>query len=609
MRRGALTAAAGLAVLLGLAPGASARDATVTSFDGTKIVTHFFPAEGLGAGERAPTVLLGHGYGMSGDTSDQTASDTLFGKVGTGPLHRSGYNVLTWDARGFGGSGGQVMADSPEFEGRDVQALISHVARQPEARLDAAGDPRVGMNGPSYGGGIQLTTAAIDKRVDAITPTIAWNSLVPSLYKDEIVKQGWGSILFGAGGTAFTGGIVGPSGPETGSTDPAITKAFTEGSTTGRFSPESVEFFRSRGPGALVDRIRIPTLLLQGTVDTLFTLKESMVNHAILKANGVPVRMVWFCGGHGACLTDKGPISVVEESVISWFDRWLKGNPGVNTGPPFSFIAQDGKLRNGTTFPPVPSAGVQASGSGTLPLAPSSGGGALIFASPSAEAVNVDLPAPKAQTDLLGEPQLSLTYTGTGTPEGTHVFAQIVDTASNLVVGNQATPIPVTLDGKPHTIDRPLEPIAYHAEPASRLRLQIAPSTTLYSQQRTTGTMELSKIGLAVPAADIAARPRLALRIGAAKGLRRARRGRPFRLRVRAVGATLRQVRIVLRNRRGRRVGRSRLVGLRRGRARGVVIRVSRRVPRGRFRFVARGSTAEGLSVKATKRLRVRRRR
>jgi len=221
----------------------------------------------------------------------------------------------------------------------------------------------------------------------------------------------------------------------------------------------------------------------------------------------------------------------------------------------------------------------------------------------------VDLPAPKSETDLLGEPQLTLTYTGTGAPEGTHVFAQIVDTASNLVVGNQATPIPVTLDGEPHTIARPLEPIAYHARPGSDLRLQIAPSTTLYAQQRTTGTVELSKISLTVAGADIGARPRLALKIGAAKGLRRARRGRPFRLRVRAVGATLREVRIVLRNRRGRRVGRSRLVGLPRDRTRGVAIRVSRRMRPGRFRLVALGSTAEGLSVKATKRLRVRKRR
>jgi ABC-2 type transport system ATP-binding protein len=68
------------------------------------------------------------------------------------------------------------MVDSPDFEGRDVQALIDFVARQPEARLDGPGDPRIGMSGPSYGGGIQIVTAAIDGRVDAITPTIAWNA-------------------------------------------------------------------------------------------------------------------------------------------------------------------------------------------------------------------------------------------------------------------------------------------------------------------------------------------------------------------------------------------------------------------------------------------------
>lgn len=602
-----MSAASGLAALCLLAPAASARDATVTSFDGTKIVTHFFPAEGLKPGERAPTVLLGHGYGMSGDTNDETESDTIFGKVGTGPLRRAGYNVLTWDARGFGGSGGEVMADSPEFEGRDVQALISYVAQQPDARLDGPGDPRVGMNGPSYGGGIQLVTAAIDRRVDAITPTIAWNSLLTSLYKDEIVKQGWGSILGGAGGTAFTGGIISPTGPQTGGTNPAITKAFAEGASTGRFSPETVEFFRTRGPGALVQRIRVPTLLLQGTVDTLFTLKEAMVNHAILKDNGVPVRMVWFCGGHGACLTGSGPISVVETSVISWFDRWLKGDRRVKTGPPFSFIAQDAKLRSGPTFPPAATPGVKAEGSGTLPLAPSSGGGALIFASPSPEAVSVDIDAVKAEGDLLGEPQLSLTYSGTGTPPGTHVFAQIVDTATNLVVGNQATPIPVTLDGQEHTIERPLEPIAYHAVPASRLSLQIAPSTTLYAQQRTTGTVDLSKISLTVPGANIEAQARVALRLAPTRSLRRARRGRKVRVRAKAVGATLRGVRVVLRRAGGRRVGRSRRVTLRRGRSRRIVVRVGRRVGTRRLRVVARGVTAEGRSVKTIRRVRVRR--
>ena len=69
--------------------------------------------------------------------------------------------MLTWDARGFYESGGTVMIDHRDFEGRDVRELIDFVAAQPEALLDAAGDPRVGMNGPS--------TSRISRRREART--------------------------------------------------------------------------------------------------------------------------------------------------------------------------------------------------------------------------------------------------------------------------------------------------------------------------------------------------------------------------------------------------------------------------------------------------------
>ena len=169
-----------------------ARDAEVRSFDGTSISVHFFPAKGLKAGERAPTVLLGHGWGFYGDTDPEGGGDEIFGGPGVGTFHNAGYNALTWDARGFGSSGGNAMIDHPAFEGRDVQAILDFVARQPEVQLDAEGDPRVGMAGPSYGGGIQWVTAGIDSRVDAITPTIAWNSLVRALYRERLDQDGLG---------------------------------------------------------------------------------------------------------------------------------------------------------------------------------------------------------------------------------------------------------------------------------------------------------------------------------------------------------------------------------------------------------------------------------
>ena len=54
------------------------------------------------------------------------------------------------------------------------------------------------MVGGSYGGGIQIVTAAIDCRVDAIVPIIAWHSLTTSLAKADTPKNGWASILIAA---------------------------------------------------------------------------------------------------------------------------------------------------------------------------------------------------------------------------------------------------------------------------------------------------------------------------------------------------------------------------------------------------------------------------
>src|SRR5215207_5217461 len=183
-----------LTALLLVPAAAEARDATITSFDGTQIVLSFHPSAN---GGKAPTILEGHGWGGSRETDPDAASDEGTGNVGVGPLRRAGFNVLTWNARGFGNSGGTVTVDAPDKEARDVSALIDWLATQPETQLDAAGDPRVGMTGVSYAGGIELTTAAADKRIDAIAPIIAWHSLLTSLYKEDTVKGGWSTALYG----------------------------------------------------------------------------------------------------------------------------------------------------------------------------------------------------------------------------------------------------------------------------------------------------------------------------------------------------------------------------------------------------------------------------
>jgi ABC-2 type transport system ATP-binding protein len=65
VRRCAAVAISVAAILLLAAASAAARDAHVRSFDGTRILVHFFPAAALKAHHRAPMVLTGPGWASS----------------------------------------------------------------------------------------------------------------------------------------------------------------------------------------------------------------------------------------------------------------------------------------------------------------------------------------------------------------------------------------------------------------------------------------------------------------------------------------------------------------------------------------------------------------
>ena len=405
------------------------------------------------------------------------------------------------------------MIDSPQFEGRDAQALIDFIAEQAEAELDAPGDPRLGMSGGSYGGGIQLILAGLDRRVDAIAPTIAWNSLVTSLFKAGKVKVGWGLLLSGLGvpQSLAASAIFSPAGVQTGNQSPQFFSVIADGLATGGVSPANKQWFAEHGPDYLLKKIRVPTLIVQGTVDTLFTLDEASANYAALRKQGVPLKMIFMCGGHGVCLTKSdsasstfGDSGHAQEERLAWFDRYLRRRGTVDTGPAFEWIDEDANFHTSERFPLKPNGALTGTGSGTLPLVPGvsppPGSGLLLFATPQPlplAAVRVPIAA-SAGKEVVGPPQLTMTYTGTAAPAETHVFAQIVDSKRNVVVGNQATPIPVTLDGAEHTVDIPLESIASLSTDAG-YELQIVSDTTLYDAQRSAGVIEVEKADVSLP--------------------------------------------------------------------------------------------------------------
>jgi ABC-2 type transport system ATP-binding protein len=575
-----------LAALALLAPAASARDQIVTSFDGTPLSTSFFPAAGLKAGQRAPTVLMTHGWGQQRSRDENGGSLEAFGAIGVGPLRRAGFNVLTWDSRGFGESGGTVTVDYKDNEGRDVSSLVSWLAGQPEAQLDRAGDPRVGMHGPSYAGGIEWVAAAIDSRIDAIAPAISWHSLLTALYREETPKSGWGSILY-AGGAPAAGleGIVSPAGIQTGSLDLHITSAFTTGLSTGHFSAEDRAWFDSRGPGdALVSRVRVPTLILQGTADTLFTPSEAMRNEAILRRNGVPHNMMWFCGGHGACLTGSGPAGRLEKATVAWLRRYLARDTSVATGPGFEWLADDAQWRTAPAFPPAAGPPMVARGSGRLVVNPGDAtSGTLIAAAPAANAVDVAIPPPRSATQVVGEPRLAVRYRGSGSAAAGLVFAQIVDEKRGLVLGNQVTPLPVTLDGQTHTVTRALEGSAAAIGAGAHYRLQVIGGSQVYGPVRAAASIDFASIELRLPTVTGFSGPGAGAGAGLLPPSRRCLSRRRFEIRVkRGRGkARLRSARVYVAGRRVR-------VRRRAGRLRAIVDLRGRPKQRVRVRIVAR---------------------
>jgi len=474
------------------APVAQGREAVVRSFDGTPLGVSFYPATGLAPGQRAPTILRTHGLGGSRDrASAQPAQGPIDGYL------REGYNVLTWDSRGFGESGGTAMLNDPAFEGRDVRALLDFAAAQPEALLDAPGDPRTGMVGASYAGDIQLVAAALDRRIDAIVPAHTWNSLLGALYRDGALKSGWYDQLVAR--AAATGGLLGllsPAGLQLGGVDWRFADFWLQATLGTGVSPRNRAFLAARDRASLLAAIRAPTLLIGGTPDALFSPSQAIANYAGLRAAGVPLKMLWECGGHATCATGNDPARVAA-AELAWLARYVKRQPSVDTGPGFEWVADDGVWRSAPAWPPppntTPAGSLTATGSGGLTIVPGTGLGLP-------PTVRVPIPAPAAPADVAGEPQLRMTYSGTAvTGNSTWVYAQIVDVPRNLVVGSQVTPIPVTLDGQTRTVTRPLEGIAAHLVPGSKLELQIVSGTGIYTPQRALGQIAMSAIELRLP--------------------------------------------------------------------------------------------------------------
>ncbi|WP_327666929.1 alpha/beta fold hydrolase [Streptomyces sp. NBC_00485] len=482
----------------------------VMAVDGVRIDTSFFTSGSSAA--RRPAVLLAHGFGGNKDDVRQQAQD----------LARDGYAVLTWSARGFGRSTGKIGLNDPKGEVADVSQLIDWLAKQPQVRLDKPGDPRVGVAGASYGGAISLLAAGYDHRVDAIAPAITYWNLADALFPNDVFKKLWAGIFVNSGG-----------GCDSFQTE--LCRMYQRVAESGRPDAQARELLSARSPSAVADRIKVPTLLLQGQTDSLFPLGQADAAAKAIRANGAPMDVDWIAGGH-----DGGDMetSRVQTRVRAWFDRYLKDEKTTDTGPAFR-VSRTGGVDSTTgsallrgasddTYPglesgqrSVPLRGTRQTfdnPAGATPPAVSAlpglgGSGGLAQLSSLGVGVSLDFPGQYARFEsapmsghvrITGSPTVTVHVKSTS--DDAVLFGKVYDVSPGggtpVLPSQLVTPVRVegAKAGKDVTITLPA--VDHEVEPGHRLRLVLASTDLGYASPATPATYTVSLKGdLKVPTA------------------------------------------------------------------------------------------------------------
>ena len=356
------------------------------------IVGDLYLPAGASASAPVPAILGTNGFGGSKD--DLAAEGKAFAS--------DGYAVLAYSGLGFGSADGiapptytpasgstcKITLDDPDWDGKAGSQLVSYLGGAPGiAYLDSAHtqpaplltaithqahdhhgvaqqyDPVVGMIGGSYGGEIQFAVAEQDARVDTIVPMITWNDLNYSLDPNNTASAGSGvqtstpgaAKLFWAAGFSAEGAVVdGIAGAQAQPTRLVpcpnfatwVCPALANAALTGALDASSAAQLHHASVANYVQNIKIPTLLMQGQNDTLFNLNEATATYQALKANHVPVKMIWHSWGHSHGTPQPGEFNLGDltpgqayetDRVVAWFDHYLKGLD-TNLGPNFAYF-------------------------------------------------------------------------------------------------------------------------------------------------------------------------------------------------------------------------------------------------------------------------------
>jgi ABC-2 type transport system ATP-binding protein len=309
---------------------------TIKTAPGVLVDTSLFLPEVM----PAPAILLAHGFGSSKEAVKESAQY----------YRDNGYVVLTWTARGFGKSSGQISMNAAQGEIADIQQLISYLVTRKEVKKESSADPIVGIVGASYGGAAALLSAAVDKRIDAAIAEITWNNLNQALFPQSSTdlsepgpfKKVWTGTFFSL--ATLQNAALG----ECGALAAQWCAAYKSAVINERPSAQEITLLNSVSPSAVLSEISAPTLVSQGQSDSLFPLNESLKTFTALKKNNSAVSLIWHGGGHDGGTNEDEYLRV---QYLNWFDKHLNGKD--ISIPTFQFTKTNGSisLQDSTVIP------------------------------------------------------------------------------------------------------------------------------------------------------------------------------------------------------------------------------------------------------------------
>lgn len=316
--------AAALVLVAGNAHGsvAARQDVSIPMDDGVPIAATLYLPDGTPPPGGWPAIVVLHGLG--GTRQQMNALIEGYGLTGLG------YALLTFDARGFGESGGLVGLDGPR-EVADTRAVRDWLAARPDVS-----DTKVGALGVSYGGGAVFNSLVAGVPWAAVATISTWVDLYSALMPQGLAKSG--AVV------ALAASI--PPARRDPSLDAAGAAALTGNAAAVK------QWADARSSLQALGSVTTPVFMAQGRRDFLFGLDQGTRAYARLRG---PKALYVGLHGHAPSTFPAADTGYLLTKVRAWLDCYLRetGCDGAQSSVyvvPETFAGQ--AVRRGT-LPPV----------------------------------------------------------------------------------------------------------------------------------------------------------------------------------------------------------------------------------------------------------------